>query len=196
MMENEVKANVLLVDDSPANLMALETVLADLGQNLVKAQSGREALRHLLERDFAVIVLDVNMPDMSGFETASLIRARPRSKHTPIVFMTAISQSDASAMLGYEMGAVDYIYTPVAPEVIRAKVRAFVDLFRMNQTLQRQSDALEKANEELEQRLHEIQRLNSQLEATVEALDRDIAERKSAEAALRESQARLQMLHE
>lgn len=190
------KASILLVDDNPANLITVENVLADLDQHLVEAHSGREALRHLLERDFAVIVLDVNMPDMSGFETASLIRARPRSKHTPIVFMTAVSQSDASAMLGYELGAVDYIYTPVAPEVIRAKVRVFVDLFRMNQTLQHQSDALERANEQLEQRLQEIQRLNGRLEATVEALDRDVAERRAAEAALRESQARLQMLHE
>src|SRR5512135_3737821 len=113
MMENEVKANVLLVDDSPANLMALETVLADLGQNLVKARSGAEALRHLLERDFAVIVLDVNMPDMSGFEVAALIRQRPRTQHTPVVFLTAISQSDDSAMHAYGLGAVDYIYTPV-----------------------------------------------------------------------------------
>src|SRR5438128_543222 len=102
------KANILLVDDHAENLLALEALLSDLGQRLVQARSGREALRHLLEEEFAVILLDVEMPGMDGFETARLIRARERSQHTPIIFLTAINKSEAHVSRGYAVGAVDY----------------------------------------------------------------------------------------
>jgi len=112
VMTAEVKANILLVDDRPENILALEAVLADLGQNLVKADSGRQALRCVLEQDFAVILLDVQMPGMDGFETAALIRERERSMHTPIVFLTASDQSEPAVFRGYSVGAVDYLYKP------------------------------------------------------------------------------------
>jgi signal transduction histidine kinase/DNA-binding response OmpR family regulator len=196
MERNGHKASILLVDDNPANLVAMQSMLAEAEVKLVTAGSGRQALRYLLEQDFAVVVLDVNMPDMSGFEVATLIRQRPRTRHTPIVFVTAISQTDDSALAAYGLGAVDYINTPVAAEVIRAKVNVFVDLFTMNQALRRQSKQLEDANRELEERLQENQRLNQELERAIERLDNDVAQRKRVEAALRDSQGRQQMLHE
>ncbi|HET9298647.1 MAG TPA: response regulator, partial [Candidatus Polarisedimenticolaceae bacterium] len=113
------KVNVLLVDDRPDKLLALEAILADLGPNVLKARSGPEALRHLLRNDFAVILLDVHMPQMDGFETASLIRQRQRSANTPIIFLTAVSDTETLASRGYSLGAVDYIQMPVAPEVLK-----------------------------------------------------------------------------
>jgi CheY-like chemotaxis protein len=116
------KVNVLLVDDRPDKLIALESILADGGQNVLRAHSGQEALRHLLRHDVAVILLDVNMPQMDGFETAALIRERQRSEKTPIIFLTAVSDAEAYAWRGYSLGAVDYIQMPVPPEVLKAKV--------------------------------------------------------------------------
>ncbi|MCI0395573.1 MAG: response regulator [Chloroflexi bacterium] len=130
-MVAEEKVNVLIVDDTPANLLALEAVLADLDQNLVKASSGREALKCLLQQDFAVILLDVNMPDIDGFETATLIRQRQRSEHTPIIFITAHDATETGRARGYSLGAVDYIYAPVVPEILRAKVASFVELTKV-----------------------------------------------------------------
>jgi signal transduction histidine kinase len=138
-MSNEEKANILVVDDTPGNLVALEMVLADLNQNVVKAGSGREALKQLLNHDFAVILLDVKMPDMDGYETAALIRQRPRSEHTPIIFVTAHDASEAGRSRGYSLGAVDYIYAPVVPEVLKAKVASFVELSRI-QLLHKQAE--------------------------------------------------------
>ena len=109
------KINILLVDDQPANLLALESILDEMGQNLVRADSGSRALKELLDREFAVILLDVQMPDLDGFETASLIRERERSKDTPIIFLTALSRSEVNVFLGYELGAVDYIFKPFTP---------------------------------------------------------------------------------
>ncbi|MFH1562899.1 MAG: hybrid sensor histidine kinase/response regulator [Nitrospirota bacterium] len=134
-MENEKKVNILLVDDRPANLLTLETILSDLGQNLVCANSGQEALKHLLEQDFAVILLDVNMPGMDGFELAGLIRQRPRSVHTPIIFVTAIAISDMDKEKGYSLGAVDYLFAPVVPQILKAKVAVFTDLFTMQKEI-------------------------------------------------------------
>src|SRR5213594_4760081 len=125
-MTAEVKANILLVDDHPESLLALEAVLADLGQNLVRADSGRQALRCVLNQDFAVILLDVQMPGMNGLETAALIRERDRSRHTPIVFLTASDQSDLAVCRGYSVGAVDYMFKPFAPEILKSKVAVFV----------------------------------------------------------------------
>src|SRR5688572_13676122 len=107
--------NILLVDDRPENLLALEAVLSRLGQRLVRAMSGDEALKNLLEQDFAVILLDVQMPGMDGFETARRIRERERNRHTPILFLTAINKTHAHAARGYALGAVDYLFKPFEP---------------------------------------------------------------------------------
>ena len=123
------KVDILLVDDQPSNLMALESILGDMDLNLVRAESGRGALRALLERQFAVILLDVQMPDLDGFETASLVRERDKSRGTPIIFLTALSRSETHVFRGYELGAVDYIFKPYQPEILRYKVNVFVELF-------------------------------------------------------------------
>src|SRR4051812_25217827 len=143
MSEAEGKVNILLVDDRPDKLLALEAVLEDLGQNIVRAYSGREALRHVLNTEFAVILLDVNMPGMDGFETASLIRQRKSSEHVPIIFITAFGDEMHMAR-GYSLGAVDYILTPVIPEVLRSKVTVFVDLFRKTEQVRRQAESLRR----------------------------------------------------
>lgn len=144
-------AKILLVDDQPHNLLALEGILEELGQHLVKADSGAEALRCLLHEDFAVILLDVLMPGIDGFETASLIRQRGRSQHTPIIFLTAVGNSDTHICKGYSVGAVDYLFKPVVPDILRSKVAVFVDLFRKGEEIKRQS-----------QRLREIERSEHQ----------------------------------
>src|ERR1041385_6684003 len=110
------RVNILLVDDRNDKLLAVEAALSSLGQNIVKARSGKEALRHLLNQDFAVILLDVAMPGMDGFETATMIRKRPRTEHTPIIFITSISNSETNIFQGYKLGAVDYIITPILPD--------------------------------------------------------------------------------
>lgn len=163
-MESGEKVNILLVDDNPGKLMSLETMLTDLNQNLVKARSGKGALKCLLRDDFAVILLDVNMPEMDGFETAEMIRKRPRSTHTPIIFVTAVGTSDADRAKGYELGAVDYIFQPVPPEVLRAKVARFVDLHKMSHALQSQTEQLSNLNRSLEEQLDEVNRLNKELQ--------------------------------
>jgi PAS domain S-box-containing protein len=136
------RVSILLVDDQPNNLLALESILAETGQNLVKAHSGRAALRHLLEEDFAVILLDVQMPEMDGFETATLIREREKSRDTPIIFLTALSRSETNVFRGYELGAVDYIFKPFHPEILRSKVNVFVELFRGREAVKRQAHQL------------------------------------------------------
>jgi signal transduction histidine kinase/DNA-binding response OmpR family regulator len=133
------KANILVVDDLPEKLLATELILEDLHQNVVTVTSGREALRRLLEMDFAVILLDVNMPGMDGFETAELIRQRRSSRETPIIFITAFSD-DLHAAQGYSLGAVDYILSPVVPEVLRTKVGVFVELYRKTEQVKRQAE--------------------------------------------------------
>jgi len=127
-METEEKVNILLVDDDPSKMLALENILSGLGQNLVKAHSGKEALRALLDRDFAVVLLDVRMPVMDGFETAAIMREREKLAHLPIIFVTASDGSETHLAQGYSLGAVDYIYTPIVPEILRAKVSVFVEL--------------------------------------------------------------------
>src|SRR5437588_12866173 len=130
------KAAILLVDDRPDNLDALEAVLKDFGQDLIRARSGQEALRLLFDRDFAVILLDVRMPDMDGFETAELIRKRQRSRHTPIIFITAADATPEQLARGYSTGAVDFIFKPYMPEVLKAKVRIFLELFKKSEEVQ------------------------------------------------------------
>jgi signal transduction histidine kinase len=144
-------ARILLVDDEPANLAALEAVLSDLGGSLVRARSGREALRCLLKQDFAVILLDVRMPDMDGFETARLIRERQRSTYTPIIFLTAAHRDETHVARGYSLGGVDYILKPFEPEILRSKVAVFIELARKTELVRRQSELLRS----IEKREHE-----------------------------------------
>jgi signal transduction histidine kinase/DNA-binding response OmpR family regulator len=141
-MAADAKVNILLVDDQPGNLLALEAILEDLGQNLVKARSGTEALRRLLDADFALILMDVQMPDMDGLETAALIRQRDRSRHTPIIFLTAHERTDVQMFKGYSLGAVDYLVKPIVPVVLKSKVGVFVELFRTTEEVKRQAELL------------------------------------------------------
>ena len=130
--------DILIVDDRPENLLALEAILEPLGQRLVRAHSGEEALRQLLTRDFALILLDVQMPGMNGFECARLIKARERSKFIPIIFLTAISKDEEYVFQGYEVGAVDYLFKPFQPDILRSKVSVFVDLYLKQRQLAQQ----------------------------------------------------------
>jgi signal transduction histidine kinase len=134
-------ANILIVDDRPDKLLVYQTILEDLGQNLFTAASGEQALKQVLERDFAVILLDVNMPGLNGLETAALIRKRSRSAHIPIIFITADYGDDEHMTRGYALGAVDYIASPIVPEILQAKVKVFVDLYLLAQQAQRQAQA-------------------------------------------------------
>jgi len=138
--------NILMVDDQPAKLMAYEAMLGELGENLIKANSAREALAYLLRDDIAVVLMDVNMPEMDGFELASMIRQHPRCERTAIIFVSAIHMSDIDKVRGYETGAVDYVSVPVIPEILRAKIRVFTELHR-------KTAELKHLNEELEERV-------------------------------------------
>src|SRR5262249_9131714 len=152
--------DILLVDDRAENLLALAAILEDPDYRIVKAASGAAALRHILETDFAVVVLDVFMPGMDGFEVASTIKLRPRSQRTPIIFLTAGEDVKLLGM-GYSLGAVDYLTKPINPEVLRAKVAVFVDLFRKSREIARQAELLRKAERrELERELADVARAN------------------------------------
>ena len=140
-----VPASVLLVDNNQAKLTALAAVVADMGLDVTTATSGHEALRLLLQRDFAVILLDVKMPVMDGFETATLIHGRPKSAHTPIIFVTAEAGKDSERFRGYTSGAVDYIFSPIVTEVLCAKIRVFVDLFYLQRKLAMQAEELQQS---------------------------------------------------
>ncbi|BAY63288.1 PAS/PAC sensor hybrid histidine kinase [Calothrix brevissima NIES-22] len=149
-MPSELPVNILLVDDHAENLLALEAILHSLGQNLVRATSGAQALRCLLNQDFAVILLDVQMPEMDGFDTATLIRQRERSRHTPIIFLTAFSTNESMVFKGYSLGAVDYLFKPIEPEILKSKVAAFVDLFQKTAEVERQAAQLAALNSSLQ----------------------------------------------
>ena len=133
----EERVNILLVDDHVENLVALEALLSDLGRNLVRAQSGIDALRYLLHLEFALIILDVDMPVIDGFETAALIREREKSRHTPIIFLTAINKAEPHVSKGYSLGAVDYLTKPFVPEILRSKVSVFVELHKKREQVNR-----------------------------------------------------------
>lgn len=160
------KVNILIVDDRPENRVTLAAILDQPDLNLVQAASGKEALRCLLRDEFAAILLDVNMPDMDGFETAGVIRGRPSSAHTPIIFITAYSDEE-QVYRGYSLGAVDYILTPVQPEVLRAKVAVFVDLFRKTAEIRRQSDILREL--EAHEHKRQLRETNERLDLALEA---------------------------
>src|SRR5881398_3543977 len=138
------KVSILVVDDLADKLLAYEVMLAELKQNIVCVRSGKEALRRLLQEDFAAILLDVNMPGMDGFETAALIRQRQRCETTPIIFVSALNDTVNHISRGYSLGAVDYILTPVVPEILRAKIAVFVDLFKKTEQVKRQAEEREK----------------------------------------------------
>lgn len=146
-----VPASVLVVDDNPAKQKAIVAVISRMGLDVTTANSGRDALRLLLKHDFAVILLDVKMPHIDGFETATLIHGRPRSAHTPVIFITAEADSDSERFRGYTMGAVDYIFSPIVPEVLCAKVRVFVDLWNMQRKLILQTDELRQSKKLLQE---------------------------------------------
>jgi signal transduction histidine kinase len=160
----EPRAKILLVDDSPGNLVALEAALECLGQEVVSASSGFEALRCVLDTDFAAIILDVKMPEIDGFETAALIRARKRSEHTPILFLTGY-HDEAHLHRGYALGAVDFLFKPVLPDVLRSKVSVFVELRKREQQLERQAREIGELNSRLE---IEVERRTAQLKRAIE----------------------------
>jgi signal transduction histidine kinase len=164
------RVNILLVDDQPANLVALEAMLQGLGQNLIRAESGREALKWLLTQEFAVILLDVKMPEMDGFETAALIRQRDKSRHTPILFLTAADNSQNHAVRGYAVGAVDYLIKPVVPEFVRSKVAVFVELAKKSELLRRQTQLLAQS----EQAARELAEMRAELVRDLEHKNREM----------------------
>src|SRR5262244_886210 len=143
MMRSDEKVNILLVDDQPAKLWSYEVMLRDIGENLIQASSGREALEYLLKTDIAVVLMDVCMPELDGFELAAMIRDHPRFRKTAIIFISAIHLTDMDRLRGYQMGAVDYVPVPVIPEVLRAKVKVFAELYRKTRQLERLLGELE-----------------------------------------------------
>jgi hypothetical protein len=168
------QVNILLVDDSPEKLLAVESVLASLGQNLIRANSGEEALRLLLKKDFAVILLDVNMPGMDGFETAAMIRQRQSLSHIPIIFVTALSTTDSDVFRGYSFGAVDYILSPILPEILRTKVGVFVEIWKQRYELNQRAEALRKLNEDLQMRAEQLAMVNRELESFCYTIAHDL----------------------
>jgi signal transduction histidine kinase len=196
------KVNVLLVDDQPARLLTYETILSELGQNLVRAGSGLEALDKLMKDEFAVVLLDVSMPDMDGFEAATLIHQHPRFEKTPIIFVTGVHISELDRLKGYKVGAVDYVSIPVVPEILRSKVTVLIELYTKRRELQELNRTLAQANErlaeanttlqaektrELEMLNRVLQRANQELESANRSLQTEVAERARVELALKEA---------
>jgi len=193
-----VPVNVLLVDDQPGRLLTYRAILEPLGERLVEARSGNEALQKLMEEEFALILLDVNMPGMDGFETASLIHEHPRFEKTPIIFVTAVNVSDMDRMRGYKLGAVDYVMVPVIPDILRSKVEVLAELHRKRRELELANERLAAANDALRiEQARELDSLNESLRVANAALAQrnlelqgEIGERTRAEEQLREQDKR------
>src|SRR6202045_4992313 len=158
--------NILLVDDQPAKLLSYEAILQELGENLITAGSAREALEQLLKTDIAIVLIDVYMPELDGFELARMIRDHPRFQQTAIIFISAVALADPDRVKGYSYGAVDYLLVPVVPELLRAKVQVFADLFRKTRQLELLNAELERR---VDERTAELTRANAELERRVEA---------------------------
>jgi len=178
-MKPEPRVNILLVDDEPANLLALEATLETLGQNLIRAASGQEALRQVLDHDFAVILLDVQMGEMNGIETAAAIRERERSRHIPIIFLTGMVKTDEMMFKGYSAGAVDYLMKPILSEVLRAKVEVFVELALARLRLQREVEERTRAAAEISKLNAELERKNTDLTEQAAKLQETVTELES-----------------
>lgn len=189
-MTDDQRVSILLVDDRPENLLALEAILEPLNQNLVRAEGGSEALRAILRDDFAVILLDVQMPGMNGFEVAQTIKSRERSRYIPIVFLSAISKEDEYVFRGYEMGAVDYVFKPFNPDVLRSKVAVFVDLYLKQKEIESQGEEIRQSQRrelELQYRTtlleseaksaEQLSELNVELRLQAQALEEAIGSR-------------------
>jgi signal transduction histidine kinase len=153
-MDERDQVNILVVDDQPAKLLSYEVILNELGEHLIRATSGREALEHLLKTDIAVILMDVNMPEIDGFELAAMIRQHPRYQHTAIIFISGVHLTDLDMLRGYEHGAVDYVAVPIIPELLRAKVRVFAELYRKTVALQREIVERQRLEREARQAEH------------------------------------------
>jgi signal transduction histidine kinase len=191
MPASEAPVNILLVDDQPGRLLTYRAILEPLGERLVEASSGEQALKLLMEDEYAVILLDVNMPGMDGFETASLIHQHPRFEKTPIIFVTAVNVTDMDRLRGYKLGAVDYVMVPIIPEILRGKVLVLAELFRKRRELQLANRALqvEKARE-LESLNASLRQANAELAARNMDLRNEIGERALAEERLRDADRR------